>query len=117
MNIDILGTATVAQIFKVKDLKSKVPKMVQVAGSRVTQGEIERKYKYRVMRGERVLQDNLRLHSMKKLQLDVTKVEKGLECGLCFENFDGELQPGDLIECYKEAEGKVTKFNSKPGVF
>ena len=41
------------------------------------------------MRGERVLQDNLRLHSMKKLQLDVTKVEKGIECGLCFENFDG----------------------------
>jgi hypothetical protein len=43
----------------------------------VSQGEVERKFKYRVVRGEKVLQDNLKLHSMKKLQVDVTKVEKG----------------------------------------
>lgn len=90
--------------------------MVQVAGSRVTQGEIERKYKYRVMRGEKLIQDKLKISSMKKLQVDVTKVEKGIECGLCFEKFDGVFQPGDRIECYKETEQKVTKFNNKPGV-
>jgi len=28
---------------------------------------------------------------MKKLQTDVTKVEKGQECGLAFDNFEGEL--------------------------
>ena len=54
---------------------------------------------------------------MKKLQVDVTKVEKGQECGLAFDNFDGELQPGDVVECYKDVEGKITKFNRKPGVF
>lgn len=53
---------------------------------------------------------------MKKLQQDVTKVEKGLECGLALENFEGDLVSGDLIECYKESEGKVTKFNKKAGV-
>jgi len=53
---------------------------------------------------------------MKKLQQDVTKVEKGQECGLALDNFEGDLQPGDVIECYKETEGKVTKFNKKPGV-
>lgn len=53
---------------------------------------------------------------MKKLQTDVTKVEKGHECGLAFDNFEGDLQPGDLIECYKEADQKITKFNGKPGV-
>ena len=53
---------------------------------------------------------------MKKLQLDVTKVEKGQECGVAFENFEGDLQPGDVIECYKNTEGKVTKFNKKAGV-
>jgi len=91
--------------------------MIQVAGSKVTQGDIERKFKYRVVRGEKMLQDNLKLYSMKKLQQDVTKVEKGQECGLALDNFEGELQAGDLIECYKETEGKVTKFNKKPGVF
>lgn len=53
---------------------------------------------------------------MKKLQNDVTTVEKGHECGLCLENYDGELMPGDEIEAYKELEGKIVKFNSKPGV-
>jgi translation initiation factor IF-2 len=65
--------------------------MLSVAGSKVTYGELERKYKYRLTRNDRVIQDNLKLHSMKKLQQDVTKVEKGLECGLAFENFEGEL--------------------------
>jgi translation initiation factor IF-2 len=111
-----MGSASIAQIFKVKDPRSKQIKMIPVAGSRVTQGELERKYKYRVVRGEKVLQDNLKIHSMKKLQLDVTKVEKGQECGVAFDNFEGDLQPGDVIECYKDTEGKVTKFNKKAGV-
>ena len=116
VNIEILGSAQIAQIFKVKDPRSKTTKMIPVAGSRVTQGEIERKYKYRILRGDKVLQDNLKIYSMKKLQTDVTKVEKGQECGLAFDNFEGDLQPGDLIECYKDAEAKITKFNMKPGV-
>ena len=65
MNIEILGEAQVAQIFKVKDVKKN--KMIAVAGSRVVSGEIERKFKYRVVRGDKVLQDNLKLSSMKKL--------------------------------------------------
>lgn len=55
VNIDIIGCAQVAQIFKVKDPRSKQTKMIPVAGSRVTQGDLERKYKYRVVRGEKVL--------------------------------------------------------------
>lgn len=35
-NIDILGAAQVAQLFKIKDPRSKIPKMIQVAGARVT---------------------------------------------------------------------------------
>jgi small GTP-binding protein len=55
VNIDIMGSASIAQIFKVKDPRSKQVKMIPVAGSRVIQGELERKYKYRVVRGEKVL--------------------------------------------------------------
>ena len=58
--------------------------MIVVAGSRVTFGDLERKFKYRVVRGEKMLQD-------------VTKVEKGHECGLALENFEGELQTGDVF--------------------
>lgn len=53
---------------------------------------------------------------MKKMALDVTTVEKGQECGLAMENFEGELMPGDVIEAYKEVDHKVMKFNHKPGV-
>jgi len=69
--------------------------MLHIAGCKVSGGDIERKHKFRVIRNGRCLQDNLKLHSMKKLQLDVNIVEKGQECGLCFENFDSELLPGD----------------------
>ena len=43
-------------------------KILSVAGSRVNSGELERKYKYRVVRGERVIQDGLKLSAMKKIQ-------------------------------------------------
>lgn len=41
--------------------------MVQVAGSKVVDGELERKFKYRVVRGDRVIQDNLKLAAMKRV--------------------------------------------------
>jgi translation initiation factor IF-2 len=53
---------------------------------------------------------------MKKLQVDVTTVEKGQECGLSFDDFEQEILPGDIIEAYKEVEGKFNKFHAKPGV-
>lgn len=68
-HVEVLGTATVSRLFKIKEEKSKGPaKMLTVAGCKVSGGDIERKNKYRVVRGNRVVQDNLKLHSMKKLQ-------------------------------------------------
>lgn len=116
VHVEVVGKATVSQLFKIKDPKAKGNKMLLIAGCKVSGGDIERKYKYRVVRNGRIIQDNIKLHSMKKMQQDVTIVEKGHECGLCLENYDGELQPGDEIEAYKELEGKVVKFNYKAGV-
>ena len=73
-----------------KDPKSKTKHSV-VAGCRVNVGDIERKHKYRVMRNGRCIQDNITLSSMKIVQQDVSTVEKGRECGLVLENFEGEL--------------------------
>lgn len=68
-NIDIIGSAEVAQIFNVKESKGKGPtKNLQVAGCKVKDGGLERKYRYRIVRDGRLIQDNLKLHSMKKLQ-------------------------------------------------
>lgn len=67
-HVEVLGTAAVSQLFTVKDPKAKgANKMVTVAGCKVSSGDLERKFKYRVLRGDRLLQDNLKLHSMKKL--------------------------------------------------
>ena len=110
----MLGSAKVQQIFRVKDPKQK--KLIDVAGSKVLSGDLEKQSKYRVVRLGKVLQDNLKLSSLKRMQQDVTKVESGLECGIAFSNFEGEVQPGDIIECYKEAQ-KTQKFNKKPGIF
>lgn len=85
---------------------------------RVTQGHIERKHLFRVIRNGKVLQDGLYLHSMKKLHEDATNISKGQECGISFENFHkGPIQERDIIECYKEADSQEEKkFNGKPGV-
>eukprot|EP00347_Sterkiella_histriomuscorum_P003228 403365101 len=115
-HVEVVGTAAISQLFKIKDPKAKGNKLLTVAGCKVHGGDIERKYKFRVVRNGKILQDNIKLHSMKKMQQDVTIVEKGHECGLCLDNFDGELLPGDEIEAYKELEGKLIKFNSKPGI-
>ena len=68
-NIDILGSAQIGQVFKVKDTTNSKTKgkMIPVAGSRVLTGELEKRFKYRVLRGEKVLQDNLKMSGMKKL--------------------------------------------------
>jgi translation initiation factor IF-2 len=88
-----------------------------VAGCRIASGELEKKLKYRLNREGKIVQENLKIRSMKKIQLDVTSLTKGDECGLSFENFEGDLIQGDLIECYKESDVKMTKFNRKYGIF
>ena len=77
---------------------------------------IERKGKYRLLRGDKVIADNLKISTLKKFQQDVHVVEKGHECGICFDNLNVELQPMDIIESYKESTIKQEKFNKKAGL-
>lgn len=75
-----------------------------------------KKYKFRILRDELVIGDNLKLANLKRINQDVGVVEKGLECGMTFENFDGELQVGDVVECYRVNDTVEKKFNTKPGI-
>jgi translation initiation factor IF-2 len=76
-----------------------------------------KKFRFRILRNELVIAENLKLMSLKRLQDDVGTVEKGLECGMSFENFTGQLEQGDVIECYRINDTIDKKFSSKPGIF
>jgi translation initiation factor IF-2 len=72
-----------------------------------------------VIRNGKVLQDELTVHSMKKVKDDITSASKGTDIGLSFENFHhGPLEIEDIIECYKDIpEKKMKKFNRNPGIY
>lgn len=91
----MLGTAEVRQLFK-------VPRVGTVAGCMVTQGEIQRRGRVRVIRdGVQVYEGEL--GSLKRFKDDVREVREGFECGLNITNFN-DLKVGDIIECYRVEE-------------
>ena len=91
----LLGAAEVRQIFK-------VPRVGTVAGCMVTDGEIQRRGKVRVVRdGVQVYEGEL--GSLKRFKDDVREVREGFECGLNVSNFN-DIKVGDMIECYRVEE-------------
>ncbi|BFZ56438.1 translation initiation factor IF-2 [Savitreella phatthalungensis] len=115
----ILTTRVTAQLNILKVFTITVKQSGQatakaVAGCRVVTGAVERASRVRVFRkafendvaGEdsekgELVYDGL-LSSLKTGKEEVTKVNKGSECGLAFaDNFDG-FKEGDLVQCYVE---------------
>jgi len=91
----LLGAAQVRQIFK-------VPRVGTVAGCMVTNGEIQRRSRVRVVRdGVQVYEGEL--GSLKRFKDDVREVREGFECGLNVSNFN-DIKVGDVIECYRVEE-------------
>jgi translation initiation factor IF-2 len=91
----LLGSAEVRQIFK-------VPRVGTVAGCMVTDGEIQRRGKVRVIRdGVQVYEGEL--GSLKRFKDDVREVRAGFDCGLNIANFN-DVKVGDVVECYRVEE-------------
>jgi translation initiation factor IF-2 len=86
-----IGKAKVLATFSVSRFKV-------AAGCRVTDGEIRRNGKIRVIRNEKVIFDG-EIGSLKREKDDVREVREGFECGLALKQFH-EFQEGDLLECY-----------------
>jgi translation initiation factor IF-2 len=61
----------------------------------VSSGEFDKKLKFRILREDELIAENLTVASLKKYTTDVNKVEKGSDCGICFANFEGILNPFD----------------------
>ena len=89
------GIAEVRELFR-------VPKVGVVAGCMVTEGEIERSDKVRVVRDGVVVFDGV-FASMRRFKDDVKSVKSGYECGLGIERFQ-DVHVGDQLEAYKIVE-------------
>ena len=74
--------------------------------------------KFRVVRDEEVIADNLTLSTLKHHKKSVSQIDKGMECGICFNSnqYGDNFDQGDIIECYEEVETDNYKFQFKAGV-
>lgn len=86
----VQGRAEVRAIFSVKGGR-------KAAGLFVRDGKISRSQTIRVKRGGSKVFEG-KISSLKRFKDDVREVEKGLECGLALEGFEG-FAPGDEVEC------------------
>lgn len=87
----IIGSATIRQVFKIK-------KVGTIAGCQVDSGVIRRGCKVRLYRND-VLQTEDSLSSLKHYADDVKEVRAGTECGLSLTNFT-DIKEGDVLECF-----------------
>jgi translation initiation factor IF-2 len=87
----ILGHAEVRAVFRIS-------KLGNIAGCYVTEGELRRNARVRVLRAGQIIAEG-EPQSLKHLQEDVREVRQGFECGLAIKNFT-DYAVGDRIEAY-----------------
>lgn len=91
----LLGKAEVRMVIR-------IPKVGNIAGSFVREGEIRRNATARVMRGSQKLHEGS-VSSLKHLKDDVREVRQGFECGIALDGFN-EFKNGDVIEFYTKEQ-------------
>jgi len=89
------GSAEVRETFR-------VPKAGLIAGCMVTEGEISRDDRVRVVRDGVVVFDGV-FGSMRRFKDDVKSVRAGYECGLGIDKYQ-DIKVGDVLEAYKIVE-------------
>lgn len=94
------GQAEVREVFKIGGVGS-------IAGCFVSDGQVIRGGKARVIRNGIVIHDNSNITSLKRFKDEVRDVGKGYECGIMLEDYN-DIKVGDVIETFKEVAQKVT---------
>jgi len=89
------GIAEVRETFK-------VPKVGTIAGCYITEGEISRDDKARIVRDGTVIFEGT-IHSLRRFKDDVKSVSRGYECGIGIEGYQ-DIKVGDTIEGYRIVE-------------
>lgn len=87
-----LGYAEIREIFN-------ITKVGKVAGCMVTEGQVKRGAKVRLLRDNVVIHEGT-LSTLKRFKDEVREVKAGTECGMAFENYH-DIQVGDVIECFE----------------
>ncbi len=93
----IVGNAEVREIFKISRIGT-------IAGCMVTEGNIKRNNRIRLIR-EGVVVYSGDISQLKRFKEDVNEVKNGYECGISIENFN-DIKVRDIIEGYEEKETK-----------
>ena len=88
---EIIGQANILAVFKIS-------KLGNIAGCRVTSGEMRRNAKVRVIRNGETIHEG-EMASLKHEKEDVKEVRTGFECGIALKNFS-EYQAGDTLVCF-----------------
>ena len=96
---NILGKAIVQQQFK-------IPNLGFIAGSKVTEGIVQRNMSARLYRDDELYIEG-KVESLKRFKDDVKDVKEGLECGIGISGMKKYLE-GDLIEVFEVNEVKRT---------
>ena len=92
---NFLGYADIREVFN-------ITKTGKVAGCMITEGQVKRGAKVRLLRDDVVIHDGM-LKTLRRFKDEVREVKEGYECGMAFENY-GDIQNGDRIECYEIEE-------------
>ncbi len=95
----VLGKARVRAVFR-------IPKLGNIAGCVVTEGELQRNGRMLVLREEEEL-FNGPISSLKHEKDDVREVRNGFECGIGLKGFES-FKEGDILECYTEETVPIT---------
>ncbi len=90
-----LGYAEIREVFN-------ITKTGKVAGCMITEGQVKRGAKVRLLRDDVVIHDGT-LKTLRRFKDEVREAKEGYECGMAFENY-GDIQVGDRIECYEIEE-------------
>ncbi len=90
-----LGNAQIREVFN-------ITKVGKVAGCMVTEGQVKRGSRVRLIRDDVVIHEG-ELSQLRRFKDDVKEVKEGTECGMAFANYH-DIQTGDVIECFDVEE-------------
>ena len=91
-----LGSAEIREVFRSS-------KFGNIAGSIVRNGLIRRNANARLVRDGKVVNDNLKIESLRRFKDDATEVREGYECGIGLGSFN-DIKEGDIIETWELQE-------------
>lgn len=90
-----LGVAEIREVFNIS-------KFGKIAGCYVTEGQVKRGAKVRLLRDDVVIHEGT-LKSLRRFKDEVKEVRESYECGMAFENYN-DIRVGDVIECFEMEE-------------